>query len=57
MLNWIYTWYKPGRDPSADELAREMSGIFLRGFLAVGQGEDDPAPPAADTRGSFWPGS
>lgn len=57
MLNWIYTWYNPGRDPSADELARQMSGIFLRGFVAVGHEAEEPVPPAADPSGSFWPGS
>ena len=31
MINWIYTWYKPRVDGSADELAREMGDIFLRG--------------------------
>lgn len=55
MLNWIYTWYKPGRDPSAETLAREMSGLFLMGFLAAGRGDEEPAPPVADASGSFWP--
>jgi TetR/AcrR family transcriptional regulator len=34
MLNWIYTWYRPGRDPDAQALAAEMTRLFLRGFLA-----------------------
>jgi AcrR family transcriptional regulator len=57
MLNWIYTWYRPGRDPSAEALAREMSGLFLRGFLSAGLGDEEPAPPVADASGSFWPRS
>jgi TetR/AcrR family transcriptional regulator, cholesterol catabolism regulator len=32
MMNWIYTWYKPRKDPGADALAREMAEIFLRGI-------------------------
>ncbi len=31
MMNWIYTWYKPRVDGNAEELAREMGDIFLRG--------------------------
>ena len=32
MMNWLYTWYKPGIDPEAKVLAREISDIFLRGI-------------------------
>jgi len=31
MMNWIYTWYKPRVDADAQQLAREMGDIFLRG--------------------------
>jgi AcrR family transcriptional regulator len=31
MINWIYTWYNPRVDGSADVLARQMSDIFLSG--------------------------
>jgi AcrR family transcriptional regulator len=31
MINWIYTWYNPRVDGSAEELARQMSDIFLSG--------------------------
>lgn len=31
MLNWIYTWYRPGRDVPVDRLADEMFHIFLCG--------------------------
>lgn len=34
MMNWIYTWYKPRVDGNAEELAREMGDIFLRGVSA-----------------------
>jgi AcrR family transcriptional regulator len=31
-LNWIYQWYRPGRDPDASEMASQLSGIYLNGF-------------------------
>jgi AcrR family transcriptional regulator len=31
MMNWIYTWHNPRVDADAEQLAREMSDIFLRG--------------------------
>jgi AcrR family transcriptional regulator len=31
MINWIYTWYDPRVDGSANELACQMSDIFLSG--------------------------
>jgi TetR/AcrR family transcriptional regulator, cholesterol catabolism regulator len=37
MMNWIYTWYNPRVDAHAQELAREMGDIFLRGVGAVSQ--------------------
>ena len=36
MLNWIYTWYRPGRDPDAATLAEQMTRIFLEGFAPNG---------------------
>jgi len=33
MMNWIYTWHNPRVDADADELARQMSDIFLRGVM------------------------
>ena len=32
MMNWIYTWYRPRIDAGAEEIAREMGNIFLRGI-------------------------
>jgi AcrR family transcriptional regulator len=32
MMNWLYTWYKPRVDGSADVIARQMSDIFLQGL-------------------------
>src|ERR1700683_799933 len=34
MMNWIYTWHNSRVDADADELAGEMSNIFLRGITA-----------------------
>ncbi len=33
MMNWIYTWHNPKVDADADELARQMSDLFLRGVM------------------------
>ena len=38
MMNWLYTWYKPGVDPAAEDLAREISDIFLRGIRSQSTG-------------------
>jgi len=32
MMNWLYTWYRPGVDPGADVLSREIGDIFLQGI-------------------------
>lgn len=32
MMNWIYTWYNPRLDGGAEQLARKMGNIFLRGI-------------------------
>lgn len=37
MMNWIYTWHDPRRDPGASDIANQMSEIFLRGLLGVNQ--------------------
>lgn len=36
MMNWIYTWHRPGTDPGAGELAETFTDIFLHGALAAG---------------------
>lgn len=38
MMNWIYTWHRPGTDPEAGELAETFADIFLHGALAAGTG-------------------
>ena len=32
MMNWIYTWYNPRLDGSAERLANDMANIFFRGI-------------------------
>jgi hypothetical protein len=31
MINWVYTWYRPGRDDDAKGLADCMTELFLHG--------------------------
>ena len=33
MMNWIYTWHNPRVDADAEQIAREMGDIFLRGVI------------------------
>jgi len=35
MMNWIYTWHRPGSDPGARELAETFTNIFLHGALTA----------------------
>jgi TetR/AcrR family transcriptional regulator, cholesterol catabolism regulator len=41
MMNWIYTWHKPRVDGNAEQIAREMSDIFLRGVMSGGRARKD----------------
>lgn len=56
MMNWLYNWYRPGRDVPVDRLADEMSRLFLGGYLQAGTvlpaGVRETAP--GDSRPSFW---
>jgi len=49
MMNWIYTWYRPGKDVPVDRLAEHMLHLFLHGYrspvdraLQPGGGETGP---------------
>jgi TetR/AcrR family transcriptional regulator, cholesterol catabolism regulator len=33
MMNWIYTWHRPGKDPQAQALADGMANMFLHGVM------------------------
>jgi AcrR family transcriptional regulator len=48
MMNWIYNWYNPRKDVDAAELSRNISRIFLLGFL--NSGTMDAAGLEADKR-------
>lgn len=34
MMNWIYTWYNPQIDPGSEELAEQITDMFLNGVFA-----------------------
>ena len=52
MMNWIYTWYNPKRDPSLRALIEQMLRIFFFGVL-----NDNGASQSAEDHlfGSFLP--
>ena len=53
MMNWIYTWYRPGRDVDVPRLSQAMHHMFLHGLRAP-----LPAPVAgADALGGTDPTS
>ncbi|MCY4441247.1 MAG: TetR/AcrR family transcriptional regulator [Deltaproteobacteria bacterium] len=39
MMNWIYTWYNPKRDPSLRSLIEQMLRIFFFGVLSADMDE------------------
>ena len=45
MMNWIYTWYRPGKDVSVDRLSSTILQIFLGGV-----GTPHPVESHADRR-------
>jgi len=49
MMNWLYTWYKPGVDPGADVLAREIGDIFLQGVRGTQNSNWSPERFKAET--------
>ncbi|MEN8374476.1 MAG: TetR/AcrR family transcriptional regulator [Gemmatimonadota bacterium] len=53
MMNWIYNWYRPDRDPPADELAARVYGLFVAGYPGdVAQAQDATA--AGVPHPSIW---
>ncbi len=42
MINWIYTWYNPRVDGTAEELADEMSRYSWRVWGAASTGNPEP---------------
>jgi AcrR family transcriptional regulator len=54
MMNWIYNWYRPDRDPPADVLAGRMFGLFVAGYTGDVPQAHDAGALAGDTRPSIW---
>lgn len=55
MMNWIYNWYRPGRDVGVAELAEDTTQLFLRGYLAGAElpgGLEEVAP--GEAKPSIW---
>ena len=63
MMNWIYTWYNPKRDPSLRSLIQQMLRIFFFGVLSDDvdeQGVEDQLLKSflpEDKSFGLWPGS
>jgi TetR/AcrR family transcriptional regulator, cholesterol catabolism regulator len=61
MMNWLYNWYRPDRDVSVEQLAEQISRLFLGGYLQQNGGDlpagaREAAP--GESRPSIWrPGS
>lgn len=53
LMNWIYTWYRPERDPGVEELADRVLHIFLHGYLAPAPEVGSPTP-TPSTAPSIW---
>lgn len=37
MMNWLYVWYRPGKDADVDQLVHDMTTIFIHGYAGVGK--------------------
>lgn len=61
MMNWLYNWYRPERDVPVEQLAEQVSRLFLGGYLEQNGGDlpagaREAAP--GESRPSIWrPGS
>jgi AcrR family transcriptional regulator len=55
MMNWIYNWYRPERDVPVAELARNMSQLFLFGYVrSTGPQVIEPAAAGRGKAKSIW---
>ena len=56
MMNWLYNWYRPGRDVPVERLAEDIARLFLGGYLQGGAvlplGAREAAPGVS--RPSIW---
>jgi TetR/AcrR family transcriptional regulator, cholesterol catabolism regulator len=55
MMNWVYNWYDPARDAAADDLAEQMTRLFLQGF-SPGMAEGPMETDGGDATPSIWRG-
>jgi len=55
MMNWIYTWYRPGQDVTVDRLSTDVLQIFLGG-VGAGIPKEGPVSAAASApeKTSMW---
>ena len=55
MMNWIYTWYQPKRDPPFPQLIGQMLRIYFFGLLERGNVDDKwlTAAPSANHKAAF----
>ena len=35
MMNWLYTWYRPSVDGTAEQVAAQMSALYLKGLTSA----------------------
>lgn len=59
MMNWIYTWHKPGRDLSEEALIEQTLQLFLNGFLRCRESTLEGELAAGELGGapSIWRGA
>jgi AcrR family transcriptional regulator len=50
MMNWIYTWHDPKRDPGPEEVSGQMADIFLRGLMGSSPSKPGSVGSAAGRR-------
>ena len=54
MMNWIYNWYRPDRDPPADALADRMFGLFVAGYTGDAPEPQDAGALVGEPHPSIW---
>ena len=58
-MNWLYNWYRPGRDPDSSTLARQMADLYIHGLVGStadrskgsGPGKEIASVPAEERSG------
>ena len=54
MMNWIYNWYDPNGKLKVDELAQNLTELFLEGFAPGSEGEPRPKLRVQPDNLSVW---